>query len=435
MGHDPRRGRRPRPVRGRPTRPRGRGHHAPARDRRRADADQAGHGQGRLLPPRRRVGPDPDLRQARQPARGLLQRGLQALARSRRLARHRGHRLPDPHGRGLHRGRPPRAAQQVAQAAARREDGHGRGDGRDHDLQRGLGPRIPLPPALRGPRAAPGGARRVQDAPPDRPHHPALPRRRGLRRGRDAGAPAALRRRRRAPVHDAPQRARHAALPPHRGRAVPQAAARGWLRGRLRDREGLPERGALAVPQPGVHHAGALRRVQGLRLDDGARGADAGGRRRRRGRLYRRAAHGRRDDAHARLLGALPPRPHLRRHRGGHRPPALRRRGGRGRRPRHHRRRRPLHRHRRGPEHGRGQAHRRDLRRGRRADAPPADVHHGLPGRAVAARQAPPLEARPRRALRADRGRQGALQRLLGAQRPARPARPLRRPGLARDRG
>ena len=37
---------------------------------------------------------------------------------------------------------------------------------------------------------------------------PAVPRRRGVRRGRDAGAPAALRRRARAAVHDPPQRAR-----------------------------------------------------------------------------------------------------------------------------------------------------------------------------------------------------------------------------------
>ncbi len=54
----------------------------------------------------------------------------------------------------------------------------------------------------------------------------ALPRPRGLRRGRDAGAAAALRRRLRAAVHDPPQRARPGLLPPDRDRAVPQAADR-----------------------------------------------------------------------------------------------------------------------------------------------------------------------------------------------------------------
>ena len=43
--------------------------------------------------------------------------------------------------------------------------------------------------------------------------------------------------------------------------------------------------GLSAVSQPGVHHAGALRRLYRLRLDDEAGGADAGGRRPERDRL------------------------------------------------------------------------------------------------------------------------------------------------------
>ena len=85
---------------------------------------------------------------------------------------------------------------------------------------------------------------------------------RGLHRGRDAGAAAALRRRRGAAVHDPPQRARPRALPADRHRAVPQAADRRRPRARLRDRQGLPQRGASPQAQPRVHDA---RVVRGLR--------------------------------------------------------------------------------------------------------------------------------------------------------------------------
>ena len=97
------------------------------------------------------------------------------------------------------------APRQVAAAAAGREGGRRPSDRRDAPVQRGLRPRVQVPPALRRPRAPPRGPRRVQDAPPDRPDDPAVPGRPGLRRGRDAGAPAALRRRRGPALHDAPQ--------------------------------------------------------------------------------------------------------------------------------------------------------------------------------------------------------------------------------------
>ena len=65
----------------------------------------------------------------------------------------------------------------------------------------------------------------------------------GLRRGRDAGAAAALRRRVRAPFRHALERARRRPLPAHRDRAVSQATDRGRARARLRARQGLPQRG------------------------------------------------------------------------------------------------------------------------------------------------------------------------------------------------
>ena len=81
----------------------------------------------------------------------------------------------------------------------------------------------------------------------------ALSRRRRLRRGRDADPAAALRRRQRPPVHDAPQRARPHVLPAHRDRALPQAPDRRRARARLRDRQELPQRGRVVQAQPRVH--------------------------------------------------------------------------------------------------------------------------------------------------------------------------------------
>ena len=69
-----------------------------------------------------------------------------------------------------------------------------------------------------------------------------------------------------------------------------------------------------------------------------------------------------------------------------------------------------------------GQADRRHLRAVLRGGADPAHLHHGLPARDVAAVQASPLEPRPDGAFRTVRQRQGAVQRLFGAERPDRPA-------------
>ena len=64
----------------------------------------------------------------------------------------------------------------------------------------------------------------------------ALPRRRGLPRGRDADPAAALRRRLRRAVRHALERARRRPLPADRGRALPQAADRRRARAGLRAR-------------------------------------------------------------------------------------------------------------------------------------------------------------------------------------------------------
>ena len=98
----------------------------------------------------------------------------------------------------------------------------------------------------------------------------ALPRRAGLPRGGDADPAAALRRSRGPAVRDAPQRAGHAALPPDRGRAVPQAAAGRRARAGVRDRARLPERGDGPHAQSRVHHARGVPGVRRLRRHDGA---------------------------------------------------------------------------------------------------------------------------------------------------------------------
>ena len=84
----------------------------------------------------------------------------------------------------------------------------------------------------------------------------------GLRRGRDADPPAALRRRLRAAVRHPLQRARPGPLPADRDRALPEAPDRRRAREGLRDRQGLPQRGRLLQAQPRVHDA---RVVRGLR--------------------------------------------------------------------------------------------------------------------------------------------------------------------------
>ena len=104
----------------------------------------------------------------------------------------------------------------------------------------------------------------------------------GLRRARDAGAAADLRRRAGAPVHDLPQRARPHALSADRDRALPQARDRRRSRARLRARQGLPQRGPLAEAQPRVHDGRVVRGLRRLRgRSEAPRGGPRGRRRRR----------------------------------------------------------------------------------------------------------------------------------------------------------
>ena len=113
-----------------------------------------------------------------------------ALARPRRPDRRRRHRLPHPPRRALAQARRLRAAGQVAAPAAREAP---RADRR----------RDALPPPRARPDRQRGDARALHHAREGHHRDPRLARRARLRRGRDAGAAADLRRRRGAPVHDA----------------------------------------------------------------------------------------------------------------------------------------------------------------------------------------------------------------------------------------
>ena len=131
---------------------------------------------------------------------------------------------------------------------------------RPHRRRDALPPPRARPDRQRGDRASCSSPRAKVDH-----RDPPLPRRARLRRGRDAGAAAALRRRAGAAVHHPPQRARPRLLPADRDRALPQAADRRRPRARLRARQGLPQRGRLAQAQPRVHDARVVRGLRRLR--------------------------------------------------------------------------------------------------------------------------------------------------------------------------
>ena len=65
------------------------------------------------------------------------------------------------------------------------------------------------------------------------------------------------------------QRPAHRRVPAHRDRALPEAVRGRRARARLRDRADLPQRGALAASQPGVHDARALPGLRRLHRHDG----------------------------------------------------------------------------------------------------------------------------------------------------------------------
>ena len=156
---------------------------------------------------------------------------------------------------------------------------HGRGSLAQHatasrHVPRSHRRRAALPQALPRPARQRGDARRFRPPGADRHGGARLPRRGGLRRGRDAGAAAALRRCLRTAVRHAPQRARARSLSADRDRAVLEAADRRRSRARVRDRQGLSQRGCLVQAQPRVHDARVVRGLRGLPRHDGAdRGA------------------------------------------------------------------------------------------------------------------------------------------------------------------
>ncbi len=246
---------------------------------------------------------------------------------------------------------------------------------------------------------------------------------RGLRRGGDAGAPVRRRGRHGAPVHHAPQRAQPRDVPADRARALPQAPDRRRVREGLRDGPRVPQRGPRHPAQPRVHDARGLRGARGLPRHDGADRADGGPRGDGRQRHHR---HPDRRPA-GRPRPALAPRDDVRAHQGapGHRHPPVDAGGGG---PPHRRRGR------RGVRGGLGQRQdlRRDLRRRGRAPAGGPDLRVRPPARDVAAGARAPGRPHPGGALRGGRGRARAGQRLQRADRPGRPAHPLRGRGAAR---
>ena len=349
---------------------------------------------------------------------GLAGRDGRRRVRRRRRHRHRrldglrGPRRGEPQGRALGAGHDLPAARQGDPAAA----------GQDPPPDRHRDARAPaLPRPDRDPRGPPRRRRAHADA----RRHPLLPRRAGVRGGRDAGPPAGVRRRHGAALHHPPQRARHRDVPAHRPRAAPEAADRGRLREGLRDVPRVPQRGHRHAPQPRVHDARGLPGARGLQGHDGAHRGDGG----RRGHGRDRDARDR-DRRHARLArAALAPGDDVRAHQG-----ALRHR----RAPLHAPRGGAPHRHRgRGGVRGvlgHGEDLQRALRRVRRGQRRGAGVRLRPPARDLAARPAPPRRPHPGGALRGRRGRPRAGQRLQRADRPDRPARALRGRGPGEGR-
>ena len=91
-----------------------------------------------------------------------------------------------------------------------------------------------------------------------------LPRCARFPRSRDADDAADSRRRGRAAVHDASQRARSGHVSAHRAGAVSEAAGRRRLRARVRDQPQLPQRGPVDPAQSRIHDARAVPGVRRL---------------------------------------------------------------------------------------------------------------------------------------------------------------------------
>ena len=112
-------------------------------------------------------------------------------------------------------------------------------------------------------------ARRVRQALADRPGDPRVLRGARLPRSRDADDAADPGRRGGAAVRDAPQRARHGALPAHRAGALPQAPRRRRLEKVFEINRNFRNEGISHAAQSRVHDARVLRGLPGLPLPDG----------------------------------------------------------------------------------------------------------------------------------------------------------------------
>ncbi len=118
--------------------------------------------------------------------------------------------------------------------------------------------RAALPRALRGPDVERGGARHLHHALAPHQSRAPLLGSAGFHRGGDPDPPAALRRRGGAPLCHPSQLGQARPVPPHRRRALPEAAHRRRAGARLRDRQGFPQRGAFLEAQPRIHDAGSV---------------------------------------------------------------------------------------------------------------------------------------------------------------------------------
>ena len=183
-------------------------------------------------------------------------RRVQALGSGRPRRRDRP-RVQDPHRRAFAQGDVAAPAGEGAAAAA-------------GEVPRAVRPGAALPAALRRPHHQCGVARGLPAALADRAGGPRVLRGARLSRSRDADDAPDPRRRRGAAVRDAPQRARHAAVPAHRAGALSEEARRRRHGEGVRDQPQLPQRRHLDPAQSRVHDARVLRGLPGLPVPDGS---------------------------------------------------------------------------------------------------------------------------------------------------------------------
>ncbi len=228
----------------------------PPRARCRPHHGQAHHGQGEL-----RADPGLERPHAALPAAGHARRCVRCVQGLGRRRHRRRRRHADAHEdrRAFGQGRCAAADHEIAAAAA-------------GQVAWPFGRRAALSAALcRSDRHA-RVASRVRAALGDDPLHAPVARGRAaaFHGSRDADDASDPRRRDRAAVRDASQRARSRHVPARRAGAVSQAPRRRRLRARLRDQPEFPQRGRVDAAQPRVHDARALPGVRDVHRDHGS---------------------------------------------------------------------------------------------------------------------------------------------------------------------